>query len=180
MYDIPLETEAVERKVQLDKIRSMFGLTSRLKGELDFLSSNPQKANPLFAFADGEWHVTWTSKCRFALVIFSVILVHDGIRDSDPALSPNQVPWTFVHEERKNAPATLLENTLRSTHLRAWDFVSGSSLASKLPIVFSFADDSRDKRAFMQVSRSANEMQQFVSIFDCTRVCKLFSTDTLH
>lgn len=143
MYDIPLEVEAVERKVQLEKIRSMFGLTSRLK--------------------DGEWHVTWTSKCRFALVIFSVILRtnDDGIRDSDPALSSSQVPWTFVHEERKNAPATLLENTLRSTHLRAWDFVSGSSLASKLPIVFSFADDSRDKRAFMQVSRSANEMQQF-------------------
>ena len=32
MYDVPLEVEAVERKVQLDKIRSMFGLTSRLKG----------------------------------------------------------------------------------------------------------------------------------------------------
>ena len=106
--------------------------------------------------------MTWTSKCRFALVIFSVILRSNGDDiPSDPALSPNQVPWTFVHEERKNAPATLLENTLRSTHLRAWDFVSGSSLASKLPIVFSFADDPRDKRAFMQVSRSANEMQQF-------------------
>jgi hypothetical protein len=55
----------------------------------------------------------------------------------------------------------LLENTLRATHLRAWDFVSGQSLASKQPIVFSFADDPRDKRAFMMVSRSANEPQRF-------------------
>lgn len=62
------------------------------------------------------------------------------------------------------APATLLENTLRTTHLRAWDFVSGQSLASKQPIVFSFADDPRDKRAFMQVSRSANEPQKFNEI----------------
>lgn len=59
------------------------------------------------------------------------------------------------------APATLLENTLRTTHLRAWDFVNGQSLASKQPIVFSFADDPRDKRAFMMVSRSANEPQRF-------------------
>lgn len=80
---------------------------------------------------------------------------------SDPAMRTDQVPWTFVHEERPNAPATLLENTLRSTHLRAWDFVTGESLASKLPIVFSFAEDPRDRRAFMMVSRSAGTLQQF-------------------
>ena len=79
----------------------------------------------------------------------------------DPATRTDQVPWTFVHEERLNAPATLLENTLRSTHLRAWDFVTGESLASKLPIVFSFADDPRDRRAFMMVSQSAGTLQQF-------------------
>ena len=61
----------------------------------------------------------------------------------------------------KGAPATLLENTLKTTHLRAWDFVTGQALASKLPIVFSFSDDPRDKRAFMMVSRSANAPQQF-------------------
>lgn len=79
----------------------------------------------------------------------------------DPSMRTDQVPWTFVHEERPNAPATLLENTLRSTHLRAWDFVTGESLASNLPIVFSFAEDPRDRRAFMMVSQSAGTLQQF-------------------
>lgn len=83
--------------------------------------------------------------------------------DIDLSMRSDQVPWTFVHQERPNAPATLLENTLRSTHLRAWDFVTGKALASKLPIVFSFADDPRDKRAFMMVSRSAGTLQQFQS-----------------
>jgi hypothetical protein len=114
---------------------------------------------------EGEPYITWDDRCRFALVIFSVVRNPNESTDSSnsdvvPALS-NQVPWTFVHEERPNAPATLLENTLRSTHLRAWDFVTGKALASKLPIVFSFADDPRDKRAFMMVSRSAGRLQQF-------------------
>lgn len=39
--------------------------------------------------------------------------------------------------------------------------MTGEALASKLPIVFSFAEDPRDKRAFMMVSRSAKECQQF-------------------
>ena len=86
----------------------------------------------------------------------------DSIDDGeDLSLRPDQEPWTFVHKERPNAPATLLENTLRSTHLRAWDFVTGEALASKVPTVFSFADDPRDRRAFMMVSRSANTIQQF-------------------
>ena len=86
----------------------------------------------------------------------------DSVNGSiDPSIQTDQVPWTFVHEERPNAPATLLENTLRSTHLRAWDFVTGESLASNLPIVFSFAEDPRDRRAFMMVSRSAGTLQQF-------------------
>lgn len=33
MYDIPLEVEAVELKVQLERMQSMFGLTARLKGK---------------------------------------------------------------------------------------------------------------------------------------------------
>ena len=161
MYDIPLEVEAVELKVVLKRIKSMFGLTSRLK--------------------NGEPHITWNEKCRFALVIFSVVrlpcelatkLSGDSSKamdvdsysfgdDEDPAMSPDQIPWTFVHEERPGAPATLLENTLRSTHLRAWDFVTGEALASNIPTVFSFAEDPRDKRAFMMVSKSENKMQQF-------------------
>lgn len=32
MYDIPLEVEAVEMKVQLERMKSMFGLTTRVKG----------------------------------------------------------------------------------------------------------------------------------------------------
>jgi len=160
MYDIPLEVEAVEMKVQLERMNSMFGLTSRLK--------------------DGEPHVTWNERCRFALVIFSVIrtpkmpsssssdskdMEFDGddvTQDNiDPSLRADQVPWTFVHEERPGAPATLLENTLRATHLRSWDFVTGEARASTLPIIFSFAEDPRDRRAFMMVSKAAKECQQF-------------------
>lgn len=37
MYDIPLEAEAVETKVQLERMKSMFGLTYEWKGELDDL-----------------------------------------------------------------------------------------------------------------------------------------------
>ena len=33
MYDMPLEVEAVEVKVQLERMKSMFGLTARMKGE---------------------------------------------------------------------------------------------------------------------------------------------------
>lgn len=157
MYDIPLEVEAVELKVQLERMNSMFGLTSEI--------------------VDGEPRVTWNEKCRFALVIFSVVRLQNPLSVSsssdrsdaievdddhtDLSLSPNQEPWTFEHKERPNAPATLLQNTLHSTHLRAWDFVTGEALASKIPTVFSFADDARDRRAFMMVSRSANTMQQF-------------------
>lgn len=152
MWDLPLEVEAVELKVQLDRIKSMFGLNTRLK--------------------DGEPYVTWSAECRFALVIFSVVKCPTEPSyssmdmteyDIDPSMRSDQVPWTFVHEERPNAPATLLENTLKATHLRAWDFVNGKAFASTLPTVFSFADDPRDKRAFMMVSRSAAMLQQFQS-----------------
>lgn len=156
MYDIPLEVEAVELKVQLKRIKSMFGLTTRL--------------------INGLPHVVWNEKCRFALVIFSVVRLTSELSskmstdnneeamdddEEDPALSPNQIPWTFCHEERLGAPSTLLENTLKSTHLRAWDFVTGEALASSVPTVFSFAEDPRDKRAFMMMSKSANTLQQF-------------------
>lgn len=97
MYDFPLEKEAIEVSVQLDLIQRLFGLQV----------FTPENST--------EQYVRWTSKCRFALVIFSV---H----------KPNSVgetyeqPWTFVHQERPGAPATFLEYNLLTTHLRAWDF----------------------------------------------------------
>lgn len=96
--------------------------------------------------------VHWNAKCRFALVILSVV---GEERDSV------QLPWLFKHTERPGAPATLLENTLRSTHLRAWDFETGQAFDSTEPIVFSFGEGLNDKRAFMNISRSNQAPQQF-------------------
>mmetsp|Transcript_25492 Transcript_25492/g.59821 ORF Transcript_25492/g.59821 Transcript_25492/m.59821 type:complete len:958 (-) Transcript_25492:54-2927(-) len=82
--------------------------------------------------------------------------------DDKDLLQQYQQPWTFVHQERPGAPATFLENTLLSTHLRAWDFVTGRSFTSQQPIVFSFSPDgARDKRQFMKISTSAHRAQQF-------------------
>lgn len=131
-YDLPLEEEAIAFSVQVARMRSMFGLTIVEDG-----------ANSL---------VTWTEKCRFALVIFTVV--------KDTACA-EQEPWIFQHVERPGAPATLLENTLRSTHLRAWDFETGQAYDSKQPIVFSFGDGPGDKRAFMEISSSDQMPQQF-------------------
>ena len=69
---------------------------------------------------DGEPYVTWNERCRFALVIFSVIRIPkvptsksvstdskkmeidiDVAGDNiEPSKRPDQVPWTFVHKER--------------------------------------------------------------------------------
>jgi len=133
MYDFPLEEEAVELNVQLERMKTMFGLEIKTNG--------------------GEPIIQWNEKCRFAVVILSVTTNTEGKKF--------EKPWTFVHEERPGAPATLLENTLSSTHLRAWDFETGQAYASNDPIVFSFADDARDKRAFMKISTSAQVAQQF-------------------
>ena len=133
MYDIPLETEATELNSQIERMRTMFGLS--------------------VVNDEGEQRVHWNEKCRFALVIFSVNVNVDG--------KTFQKPWTFVHEERPGAPASFLENNLMRTYLRAWDFVTGQAFTSKTPIVFSFADDPRDKRQFMKISTSANAAQQF-------------------
>ena len=135
MYDFPLETEAIDLDVQLERMKTMFNLDCRLS-------------------SDGQQYVKWTERCRFALVIFSVT-------NTLPDGTIVQEPWSFVHEERPGAPATLLENNLLSTHLRAWDFVNGQAFASDTPIVFSFANDERDRRSFMKVSKAANEPQQF-------------------
>lgn len=162
MYDFPLEKEAIELGVQLDLLQKMFGLEVY----------TPENAT--------EQHVRWNSKCRFALVIFSVF-------KTNSAGQTYEEPWSFVHEERPGAPATFLEYNLLTTHLRAWDFgrcmdvkecfavsfklcqpsytyvlsVTGQSYSSIKPIVFSFSPDPRDKRQFMRISTSANKPVQF-------------------
>lgn len=97
MYDFPLEKEAIELGVQLELMQQMFGLEV-------FTPPNSM-----------EQHVRWNSKCRFALVIFSVYKLQSSGETYEE-------PWTFVHEERPGAPATFLEYNLLTTHLRAWDF----------------------------------------------------------
>ena len=159
MYDFPLEKEAIELGVQLELMKEMFGLEV-------FTLPNSM-----------EQHVRWNSKCRFALVIFSVFK-----RSSSGEIY--EEPWTFEHNERPGAPATFLQYNLLTTHLRAWDFgksiqyvdagrimdidsdglsvpVTGQSYCSMEPIVFSFSPDPRDKRQFMRISTSANKPVQF-------------------
>jgi len=102
MYDFPLEKEAIEVSVQLDLMQRWFGLE---------VVTPPNST---------EQHVRWTSKCRLALVIFSVYTTN--IENGEI----HEQPWTFVHQERPGAPATFLEYNLLTTHLRAWDF--GTSL----------------------------------------------------
>uniref|UniRef100_A0A7S4ANI1 protein-tyrosine-phosphatase n=1 Tax=Pseudo-nitzschia australis TaxID=44445 RepID=A0A7S4ANI1_9STRA len=151
MYDLPLEKEAIERSVQWDRLSKMF----RLK-----IEENRQEKH------EHQKLVHWNSKCRFALVIFSVYCDrnNDNDNDNEPHLPTKvrlQEPWTFVHRERPGAPATLLSNTLSSTHLRAWDFCDGQAFCSKEPIVFSFSEEPGDRRQFMKISTSAQEAQQF-------------------
>ena len=153
-YDVPLETEAIELRVQLRRIRSMFNLD---------VKRNPD--------IPGDFLIRWTTKCRFALVVFSVYQApdssnnnHNNNNTTTPRPPPPlrvQVPWTFVHEERPGAPATFLQNNLMSTHSRGWDFVTGQAFASKQHIVFSYSNDPRDRHSFMKISTSANEAQQF-------------------
>lgn len=91
-----------------------------------FVDFSAQSSDNFTFVIDGEPWVHWNSKCRFALVIFSVVrlpkskslsLSHgncDGTNvdtdeeidemawenDTDESLRPDQVPWTFQHEER--------------------------------------------------------------------------------
>lgn len=141
MYDFPLEKEAIDIEIQIKRMQEMFDL-----------------------HVSGSGKVQWNEKCRFALVIFSVYREswsNSIDKGQKQTLRQIQEPWTFCHEERPGAPATLLENTLQSTHLRAWDFVTGQAFCSKQPIVFSFTHNALDKRQFMKISTSANEAQQF-------------------
>jgi hypothetical protein len=162
MYDFPLEVEAIDLGVQIRRMKTMFHLTVRSGGG---------------TAAGGDPVVEWTEKCRFALVILAVKKTttttmrperspssdrNGGDGDEGDSVQVEEHPWTFFHEERPGAPATLLKNTPMTTNLRAWDFVTGQAFASEQPVVFSFSKDGpRDKRSFMQISTSANELQQF-------------------
>ena len=137
MYDFPLEKETIELGVQLELMQTMFQL---------------EVFTPV---GKTEQYVRWNSTCRFALVIFSVF------QTNDVSGFTWEEPWTFVHQERPGAPATFLEYNLLTTHLRAWDFVTGQSYTSITPIVFSYSPDPRDKRQFMRISTSANQPVQF-------------------
>lgn len=167
-YDIPLEEEAISRLIQIERMRKMFNLTvTRRKIEKaehkkrQTLQSDSNSS--IGSSYEDEWVVQWNERCRLALFIFSVTT-----RQTYPnnKVIAQQEPWTFVHEERPGAPATYLENTLTGNHLRAWDFVSGKAYSSCNPIVFSYGEvldngGRIDRRAFMKVSTSANEPQQY-------------------
>jgi len=95
--------------------------------------------------------VRWNSSCRFELIVFSL-----------ESATREHVPFSFRHQEREGAPGTLLAESIIEPHLRAWDFVTGEAYRSKTPMVFSYADDSRSKRDFMNISTSRHgERQQF-------------------
>ena len=190
MYDVPLEDEAIDFQVQLQRIKHMFGLQVRKEKRKSMGTLSPSPSSSVSSSQQhNQYMVEWNDKCRFALVIFSVYTTTATSSSSSSAAaaaaaaaetttndksSSNgtnqhhnhsekrlQKPWTFLHEERPNAPATFLENNLFTTHLRAWDFVTGQAYASAQPIVFSFSNDPRDRRGFMKISTSANSMQQF-------------------
>jgi protein-tyrosine phosphatase len=165
MYDVPLEIEAIDFQVQLERIQNMFRLGVR---------------KILTPGGASSYLVNWTHKCRFALVIFSiyadpiaieknkniVVELEDPTSTTPSTVTPTkrrlQQPWTFLHEERPGAPATFLENTnLLTTNLRAWDFVTGQAYASEQPIVFSYSNDEKNRRSFMKISTSANRALQF-------------------
>jgi hypothetical protein len=101
-----------------------------------------------------DGRVRWMSSCRFELVLFSLINTESGA----------QHPFIFRHRERDTAPGSLLVASSVELHLRAWDFVSGQAFRSEGPIVFSFSNDPRSMRDFMNISTSREgERQQFDS-----------------
>ena len=132
-YDLILEEAAVEARVQQARLQTTYGL--EVLGDL---------RRP-------GCRVRWCPDCRFELVIFS--LLRPG--------SQQHEAFKFRHRERPGARGTLLAESILETHLRAWDFTTGEAFWSTQPIVFSFSDDPRSRRDFMNISTSANEPQQF-------------------
>ena len=139
-YNLILEPEAVEMGPILARLSSTFGL--KLIGEPEVRPD--------------DCKVVWDFTCRFELIIFSTV------HPDDPN-GPHEV-FKFRHQERAGAPGTYLseEDDDVETYLRAWDFVTGEAYRSIEPIVFSFSDDAKSKRDFMNISTSREgERQQF-------------------
>eukprot|EP00930_Biecheleria_cincta_P047550 TRINITY_DN32985_c0_g1_i1.p1 TRINITY_DN32985_c0_g1~~TRINITY_DN32985_c0_g1_i1.p1 ORF type:complete len:779 (-),score=133.68 TRINITY_DN32985_c0_g1_i1:288-2624(-) len=136
-YDLCLEVEAVESSLQVARLEKAFGLEVVQEATLN-----------------SDAILRWTDCCRFELFIFSLVKSCPEIQDEV------QEPFTFVHKERSGAPGTFLIH-YGATYLRAWDFGTGVAFRSTHAIVFSFSEDPRNKRDFMNVSTSENKRQQF-------------------
>mmetsp|Transcript_83958 Transcript_83958/g.175618 ORF Transcript_83958/g.175618 Transcript_83958/m.175618 type:complete len:807 (-) Transcript_83958:264-2684(-) len=134
-FGLVLEEEAVDASVQIARLHNTYGL--------DILE-NPSDARHNM--------VAWTDKCRFEMIIFSIVKLDDDTQAHRP--------FTFRHQERKGVPGTYLANNTIEVHLRAWDFVSGEGFRSKGPIAFSYAEDARNKRDFRDVATDPAEEQR--------------------
>lgn len=132
-------SQAVEAHVQLARLAGTFGL--EIVGSPQVNSSNCL--------------VRWDSSaagCRFELVIFSILRPPSASPETDETecFRPEE-PFTFTHIERQNAPGTLLGENIIQPYLRAWDFVTGETFRSISPIVFSFSEDPKSRRDFMNI-----------------------------
>lgn len=132
-FDLVLEEAAVEVKVQIARLQSTFGLE---------LINDKEEPGP-------NTLVRWNSRCRFEVCIFSILR------------NAQHEPFTFRHQERAGAPGTLLAENSLDTNMRSWDFTSGEAFRSTTPIIFSYSDDVRSKRDFMNISTNKTERQQF-------------------
>ena len=100
--------------------------------------------------------VRWDSSaagCRFELVVFSILRPPSAspeTADEAECFRPEE-PFTFTHIERQNAPGSLLGENIIQPYLRAWDFVTGETFRSISPIVFSFSEDPKSRRDFMNI-----------------------------
>lgn len=153
-FDLVLEEEAVEVNVQIARLHNTYGLDIVEAEEGDV---------PL---------VRWTPRCRFELVIFSLV----GTNDDGKA----HKPFTFRHQERRGVPGTLLVNNNIEIHLRAWDLISGEGFRSKQPIVFSFSEDGRNKRDFREVSKAKNEDVQCFETSDDLSILGMGANAIVH
>ena len=152
-FNLVLEDAAVERHVQLARLRDAFGL--ELVGD-----------DPLAA----DCEVRWTGACRFEVILFTFFWrpppADDAAASAAAAWSgrhdEREQPFTFRHAERATARGTLLEHAGVDPYVRAWDFSSGEPFRSTESIVFSFSPDgAKSKRDFMEISVAARARQQF-------------------
>ena len=118
-FNLVLEDAAVERHVQLARLRDAFGL--ELVGD-----------DPLAA----DCEVRWTGACRFEVILFTFFWrpppADDAAASAAAAWSgrhdEREQPFTFRHAERATARGTLLEHAGVDPYVRAWDFSSGRAV----------------------------------------------------